>query len=438
MEICNQCPYYTTHPNVVKKTSANKTEAKIKELQLEIEECNSKINVFEDYNMVSSKIDQCKKLFYALKPNVQKLNALKMQDMNVILLSANPIWYDYDHIIHELELAVNYNDRNVIQSKLIGLKTEIDKYKHLNLDDIVKQIQEKSNLLEDTKAAILECDNDVTKYTEEMNKLNELVNDFGMVDDLRKELEVVTKLLDDDNTQLKELDNDIAILSENDSELRELQDRFNELQSEYESNKSKYDKLCHTIDTISKSKLQINDLQEKKYIYELIKDASSPQSGIPLLYVQLFLNDCISITNQLISMVLDDSVEIVGLDLSKPDMKIPYRKNGQLMEDVKSASQGERAAISLALSFAFMHKCLAMNKGNFSYNILLLDEIDAPFDSNARDKCIQILAQQIKVNNVEQVFFITHNDRYDGYPVNVIATSDVHNMRKDVPSIKVY
>jgi DNA repair exonuclease SbcCD ATPase subunit len=108
------------------------------------------------------------------------------------------------------------------------------------------------------------------------------------------------------------------------------------------------------------------------------------------------------------------------------------------MEDVKSASQGERAAISLALSFAFMHKCLSMNKGSYNYNILLLDEIDAPFDSSARDKCIQILAQQIKVNNVEQVFFITHNDRYDGYPVNVIATSDVSNIRKDVPILKVY
>jgi DNA repair exonuclease SbcCD ATPase subunit len=128
----------------------------------------------------------------------------------------------------------------------------------------------------------------------------------------------------------------------------------------------------------------------------------------------------------------------MGLDLSKPDMKIPYRKNGEVMEDVKSASQGERAAISLALSFAFMHKCLSMNKGDYSYNILLLDEIDAPFDSSARDKCIQILAQQIKVNNVEQVFFITHNDRYDGYPVNVIATTETSNIRKDVPMISLY
>lgn len=435
---CLECPYYKTHPNVVKKTNDSKTEAKIKQIQSEIEECNSKITLLEDYSVVSSKIDQCKKLFYQLKPQVQKLNALKMQDMNMILLSANPIWFDYDAIIKEMELSVNYNDRSVIQSKLIDLKAEIDKYKNLNVDDTIKQLQEKNNLLEDTKAAILECDTEITKCNDEMVHLNKLIDDYAIIDSLRKELEIVNKLIDDNTNLLSDLESDIIKYDKNQIDLHDLHIRFDDLQKVYEDNKSTYEKSMSLIDTIERSKSQINDLQEKKYIYELIKDASSPQSGIPLLYVQLFLNDCISITNQLISMVLDESVEIMGLDLSKPDMKIPYRKNGQIMEDVKSASQGERAAISLALSFAFMHKCLAMNKGNYNYNILLLDEIDAPFDANARDKCIQILAQQIKVNNVEQVFFITHNDRYDGYPVNVIATSDTPNMRKDVPSIKVY
>ena len=435
---CLECPYYKTHPNVVKKTNDNKTEAKIKQLQSEIEECNYKITLLEDYSIVSSKIDQCKKLFYQLKPQVQKLNALKMQDMNMILLSANPIWYDYDTIIKEMELSVNYNDRSVIQSKLIDLKAEIDKYKNLNVDDTIKQLQEKNNLLEDTKAAILECDTEITKCNDEMVHLNKLIDDYAIIDSLRKELEIVNKLIEDNTNLLSDLESDIIKYDKNQIDLHDLHIRFDDLQRVYEDNKSTYEKSMNLIDNIERSKSQINDLQEKKYIYELIKDASSPQSGIPLLYVQLFLNDCISITNQLISMVLDESVEIMGLDLSKPDMKIPYRKNGQIMEDVKSASQGERAAISLALSFAFMHKCLAMNKGDYNYNILLLDEIDAPFDANARDKCIQILAQQIKVNNVEQVFFITHNDRYDGYPVNVIATSDTPNMRKDVPSIKVY
>lgn len=258
------------------------------------------------------------------------------------------------------------------------------------------------------------------------------------MDELKRDKEIYTKMISDDTDTLNELIKDNDSIQSGMIELNQLQGRFNELQSQYTTDQESLKKLSQLIENVESSKNRISALQEKKYVYELIKDASSPQTGIPLLYVQMFLNDCISITNQLISMVLDESVEIMGLDLSKPDMKIPYRKNGEVMEDVKSASQGERAAISLALSFAFMHKCLSMNKGDFSYNILLLDEIDAPFDASARDKCIQILAQQIKVNNVEQVFFITHNDRYDGYPVNVIATTDSSNIRKDVPMIGLY
>lgn len=438
MDTCLICPYYTTHPNVAKQMNSGKLEAKLKSINDEISECQSRIDLYEDYAIVKSKIDQCTKLYYSIKPNVQKLGALKTADINAILLAEKSVWYDYDKIITELELAVNYNDRNVISSKLIELKSEIDKYQNLNLDEVVNQIRDKSDLLADTKAAIRECDETITKLDNELAHLNELMNNYGIIDDMKNDLAVVEKLISDDDLLLDEINKDMSKLSTNETDLLDLKSRFNQLQQNYEDDKRNYEKLSNTINIIETSKAQINDLQEKKYIYELIKDASSPQTGIPLLYVQLFLNDCISITNQLISMVLDESVEIMGLDLSKPDMKIPYRKNGQIMEDVKSASQGERAAISLALSFAFMHKCLAMNKGDFNYNILLLDEIDAPFDSNARDKCIQILAQQIKVNNVEQVFFITHNDRYDGYPVNVIATSDSPNIRKDVPLLKVY
>jgi DNA repair exonuclease SbcCD ATPase subunit len=435
---CLECPYYKTHPNVMKKTDTGKLEKKIKEKQIEIEECQSKINALEDYSVIYSKITQCEKIFADIKGKVQKLGAMKISDMKSILLSANPVWYDYDIIIKELEKSVNYNEMNILQSKVIELKTEIDKYSSINMDDLVRQIQDKNNMLLDTKLAIKECDEDIDKLNEKISTTNELMNDYHSMDELKRDKEIYTKMISDDTDALNELIKDNDSIQSGMIELNQLQGRFNELQSQYTTDQESLKKLSQLIENVESSKNRISALQEKKYVYELIKDASSPQTGIPLLYVQMFLNDCISITNQLISMVLDESVEIMGLDLSKPDMKIPYRKNGEVMEDVKSASQGERAAISLALSFAFMHKCLSMNKGDFSYNILLLDEIDAPFDASARDKCIQILAQQIKVNNVEQVFFITHNDRYDGYPVNVIATTDSSNIRKDVPMIGLY
>ena len=58
------------------------------------------------------------------------------------------------------------------------------------------------------------------------------------------------------------------------------------------------------------------------------------------------------------------------------------------------------------------------------FNIPLLDEVDGPLYKDDRAKFIDILFRQIHAINAEQVFLITHNNTFDGYPVNVIMTTD--------------
>ena len=82
------------------------------------------------------------------------------------------------------------------------------------------------------------------------------------------------------------------------------------------------------------------------------------------------------------------------------------------------ASQGERAIISLALSFALIRQ------RSFIYNIMLLDEVDGPLHKSVRDKFIAILFKQIHDINAEQVFLVSHNNTFDGFNVNVILTGD--------------
>lgn len=244
--------------------------------------------------------------------------------------------------------------------------------------------------------------------------------------------------MDDFNKRLKLLEDRIDIIKENDAKITGLKILLNNHRSDLADKKATYNKLGIDIHNITEGKKELGYLQKQLWIYDMIKDASSPQSGIPLLYVQLFLNDCINTANELISMVFGDAIELLDLDLSKPEFKIPYRKNGEVLEDVKSASQGERATISLAISFALMRKCMSFSKNASFYNIMLLDEVDGPFYKDDREKFLMILSQQIKVNNVEQVFLISHNNCYDGYPINIIATSETGMDNKNIPSINLY
>jgi DNA repair exonuclease SbcCD ATPase subunit len=143
------------------------------------------------------------------------------------------------------------------------------------------------------------------------------------------------------------------------------------------------------------------------------------------------LDDCVGIINELISMVFDDVIEIKEFNITDKEFFIPYYKNGIEISDVKTASQGERSIISLALSFALMRK------GANKYNILLLDEIDGALYSKDREKFLMILTQQISAIKAEQVFLITHNNCFDGYPINIIMTTPEHVDNNDVPMLYV-
>jgi DNA repair exonuclease SbcCD ATPase subunit len=115
-----------------------------------------------------------------------------------------------------------------------------------------------------------------------------------------------------------------------------------------------------------------------------------------------------------------NNFSIDGFEISETEFNIPYTKNGVKISDVSYASQGERSFLSLALSFALIHKSIK------DYNVMLLDEIDATLDTRNRATFINILTQMIELIDSEQVFMITHNNMFDSYPVDIIMTSDVN------------
>ena len=90
--------------------------------------------------------------------------------------------------------------------------------------------------------------------------------------------------------------------------------------------------------------------------------------------------------------------------------------------DASYSSQGERATIVLALSFALLSQMMGR------YNILLLDEIDSALYKDNRRRFIKIVEEQMKLIGCEQAFLITHNNLFENYPVDIILTSELEDM----------
>ena len=144
---------------------------------------------------------------------------------------------------------------------------------------------------------------------------------------------------------------------------------------------------------------------------EYTKKALSASKGIPTLIVKHYLRDTESITNELLDIAYDGEVRVEPFDISADTFSIPVWIHGARRPDVKLASQGEVAFLSVALSFALISQSLGR------YNIMSLDEVDGPLDRENRQKFIDILENQIERVGSEQNFLITHNEIFATYPV---------------------
>lgn len=150
---------------------------------------------------------------------------------------------------------------------------------------------------------------------------------------------------------------------------------------------------------------------------EYTKKALSASKGIPTLIVKHYLRDTESITNELLDIAYEGEVRVEPFDISADTFSIPVWIHGARRPDVKLASQGEVAFLSVALSFALISQSLGR------YNIMSLDEVDGPLDRENRQKFIDILENQIERVGSEQNFLITHNEIFATYPVDILDLS---------------
>ena len=412
------CPYYRTHPNTVKAESTPTTISKeYEEINEKIDSTNKKIEGYLQYPTIFNVVKKARSAFNETLPKLKKLGICTNDSFHKLMTNATKrVWYDVDELSHILDKCDKRERLAVMESKIASIKAEIDMYDTNNIDDINRQIDECESTLTALKSNINQIEEENRLIKAHRAELEEYLAQLIDIEAIKTKFNSMvnerTQILDKISDMTKKraiFENNLAILSKLTSE-EEL------ISTDIAAIAGEESKLSRKIDDYVQTMEELNGMLDKLNYINLIRDASSPKEGIPLIYVKMFLDDCVDTINEMVSMVFDD-LEILEFDIEH-DFAIPYRKGDMIMSDIKSASQGERAIISLALSFALMRK------GISRYNILLLDEVDGPLHAAGREQFLLILSQHIKAIGAEQVFFITHNNCFEGYPVNIIATGD--------------
>ena len=209
---------------------------------------------------------------------------------------------------------------------------------------------------------------------------------------------------------------DLSVAEQRVNELKNWKDQLVNEKYKKESNITRFKQLTEDYDA---NKEMYDDYTQLEY-------ALSNRTGIPLCYIDVYLRDTREIANELLDIVYDGEIYLEKFELKEDDFRFPYVKNGILIDDVSSSSQGEQSFFNMAISSALRVQRLS------DYNIALFDEVDGPFDDSNRQKFIPVLERQLELGNIKQAFLITHNQMFQKYPVDRI---DLDNIERSTVNV---
>lgn len=316
---------------------------------------------------------------------------------------------EFDHFYTMLK---EYEDLKRLENDRVSIYENLNRYQRLTTDDAVHDVYLTTmDSLKVSKEQIDEYREDLHSYKRQLDEYKRTAEAMEDAWNTCENYEETKRVADD--------------LSEKFNRYHDLHSRKTSIQASIQRIQITLDSRRNDLSRVQSELYNFKDLQKnlKKFrkIYDemdVVRSAlSTTKGGIPTIITKHYLSDTETITNDLLNIAYDGDVQVEPFAITATEFSIPIYIKGYRLPDVKMASQGETAFLSVALSFALISQSLRKTK---RWDIMELDEVDGPLDQNNRRKFIEILENQIDRVGSEQNFLITHNDMFSHYPVDII------------------
>lgn len=311
---------------------------------------------------------------------------------------------------------------------------------YIKIDDRISKLEKEYKRMKQSSMLVSTIQNDINKVTTRLFTINESLKEMReLLDDYKHEndvlmtsienlgsLDELKRSIDSSNEEIEKL-NHIKLRSE--SYEKNVRSYVEELKNNTKLKERMEENEKNLQTAITDYTIEINELtklkEEQAYLQEsyeelyIMKESLSPTKGIPLLFIRLYMQNTLSMVNELLYEVYGGELEIEDFVINEKEFRIPYIKNGIRVSDVSRCSQGEESFVMIALSFALLANSIE------DYDVILLDEVDGPLDINKRIKFISNLEKFLDIIGAEQANIISHNNVFDNYPVDIIRTSNI-------------
>lgn len=311
--------------------------------------------------------------FRNLEELISKINTLAIYKQDVTSLKLLKASYDMQSnsvkIVEELK-----NELENMQGRIATLDEEIKR----NLDLLKEQETNLDNIndrISKFKVLVGECKNHIELSNNYEKVTNELV-------DISTKNEAYIQLLDNIDQWSTEL---------------------NKMQTELKPIEEQISSLENRLSMLNSYKVEYNMYKEKYDLVDIIKKHCSPTSGIQTIFMDLYMNKTLDLTNQIIRMVFEDRCELLPFNISPDEFNIPFMSNGIPVNDISFGSTSQVCMIGMAISLVLLYQASA------KYNIPTLDEVDRGLDSHNRMRFIPAIYKICDILGIDQLFMISHS-----------------------------
>ena len=425
------CPFYKTHPAIIQsKYDQFKVEKEFQDIQFQINAIDVNIGRFSEYTLIYNKLSILKSLWSPAVNKLSELGVVRTTALTRVLSTlGDQVWYDHNKLMDILEKCKHRELYYTLTEKSSALKAELTNLSRYDSKELEEVIENQKNQSKSILNTLHKLEDDNKKLKEQKESLDKMYLELSSIVEIEKEVEGMKNELVQLVRAYNSMNESLQTIYDKSHNLSDLKASLEVTNGRLQNLNAKFQKIQMTLNDISYAQKDYDALVDKQEALKYIVEAVSSNKGIPLVYIKLFLRDCKDTLNDLISDVFGDSIEVLDFIINENEFRIPYSINGSQVEDIAKASQGQKAIISLALSFALMRQA------HSRWNIMLLDEMDGPLYKTDRSKFITILYKQLVAIDADQVFLISHNFTFEGNDVNVIMTTDEHVDKSSMLSV---
>lgn len=316
-------------------------------------------------------------------------------------------YIDYSNLIDEYNINRNILSKLEEQQRLFSSKYTIieDIQNDINnlenkTKNLTKELEDKHILIKNMKSELIEIDDKLVKLTTLVNfmdKYNLLYeknkNDLDRYDTIWKNMNDINKAIENIETNNK------------------LIDSYNTSLSSLEKDRSNIE---HMIKNLEEYKIELNAYTNRYDKIEIIRRYSSPTKGIQNIFMEIYMNKIIDLSNQMLAYLFGGEYILQPFIITADEFKIPCQGSGLLNDDISSMSTAQKSMISMIISFALLFQ------SSSKYNILHLDEIDGGLDTTNRLQFTYLLNQLMEQLEAEQCFMISHNNEINTDEADII------------------